>query len=442
MKQIFLGLILGLIFVCGCQKSEEGSPATPPPQRQIPPAKATSPQPAAALNTTALLRNPIQPTLVELPTAALPVWREARGNKPALVFLSQDPFLAPIPEQVRAEALNLVQDGTKQEMLTRVATPAADPLLLPSMALSAALEAGFFSRVVWVLPSKGGIDELQLKTFQEQLLGLGAVDQAEAASFTQTVPGTFAGTVRGVPFQAVHLDALPAIEAPIVLHLDLSYFLPLYQGEIKTPLYPLLAKTHLALRDKQWQAVAVTLSASNLNGVIPLASRFVAADAALIYREPGVLDGAMPPDWDTRARALYLENFFKKEEVRVLYEEMEQRLPKDASVKYALYQVLRQFKEGDKALVKLQEAVKLDKVYALEYLALADVAKEQNLPAQVQRMLTLANEAFPGNVFMQLRMAGFLKASGHAEMAEKLLADLRKQSWSAIYYPDMAKQLE
>jgi len=435
MKSLLVILGLALTVFCGC----ESKPTTPAEQTQ--PAKTTkSEQPQ--LQSSTLLRTTIEPTVVELPTAALPVWRAARGNKPVLVLLSQDPFLAPIPDQLRAEALKLIQEGPQKEILARVSTEAADPLLLPSMAVSAALEAGFFSRVVWVLPSKKAIDELQLKTFQEQLLGLGAVDQAEAASFTQTVPGTFAGTVRGVPFQAVHIDALPAIEAPIVLHLDLSYFVPLYQGEVKTPLYPLLAKIHTTLRDKQWRAVVVTISASNMSGAIPLTSRFVAADVARIYREPEVLDGAMPADWDARARALYLENFFKKEEVLALYEEMEKKAPNDASVKYALYQVLRQFKEGGKALEKLAQAVKLDKIYALEYLSLADVAKEQNLIAQVQRMLMLTNEALPDNVFLQLRLAGFLKANGQTEMAEKLLIELRKQPWSPVYYPDMAKKLE
>ena len=140
----------------------------------------------------------------------------------------------------------------------------------------------------------------------------------------------------------------------------------------------------------------------------------------------------MPAYWDARARALYLENFFKKEEVRTIYEEMEKKAPNDPSVKYALYQILRQFKEGDRALNYLAQAVKLDRVYALEYLTLADLAQEQNLPAQVQRMLMLASEAFPDNVFMQLRLAGFLKTSGHAEMAEKLLIKLRKQPWSPV----------
>ena len=67
--------------------------------------------------------------------------------------------------RLRAEALKLLQEAPQKEILARVATQAADPLLLPSMAVSAALEAGFFSRVVWVLPSKKAIDELQLKTF-------------------------------------------------------------------------------------------------------------------------------------------------------------------------------------------------------------------------------------------------------------------------------------
>lgn len=445
MKPIVFSLMLSLIFVCGCQNSDEGSPASPPQQRQAPPAKAISQQPSAplkALATQRLLMAPMTPQLVELPTAALSTWRTFQAQKPVLILLSQDPLLAPVPAELREEVSQLILGASPEQIDAGTDTTGPNPLLLPSMAVDAALEADLFSRVVWVLPSKSGADQLDLSLFQQQLLDLGAVDEAEATSFATTAPGVFSGMVRSTPFQAVHLDALPALDEPVVLHIDVSYFAPLYQGEIKTPLYPLLGRIHGTLRDTQWQVLGVTISSANLDGGIPLASRFLTNDIARLYREPDLLDAPLPKSWDLRARALYLENFFKKEEVRKLYEDMEAEAPEDPSIKYALYQVLRQFKEGDHALVKLNQAVALDPVYALEYLELANVAKEQNLADQVQRMLMLAVAAQPENVWLQLQLVGQLKANGQEEEADKLLTTLREQPWSPVYYPEMVKPLE
>ncbi|PLX78306.1 MAG: hypothetical protein C0614_08685 [Desulfuromonas sp.] len=393
-------------------------------------------------STITLLEQSLQPNLVELATGALPTWRKFRKEKPALVLFSQDPLLAPIPDELRAEVVELLLHGPSEQLKTRLDTTGPNPLLLPSMAVDAALEAGLFSRVVWVLPSKSGADQLDLSVFQSQLLDLGAVDQAEATSFTTTAPGVFSGMVRNIPFQAVHIDALPPLSSPIILHFDMTFVAPLYKGEIKTPLYTLLGQLHNTLRAQQWQALAVTVSAANLNGAIPLTSRFVASDISRFYQQPELLDAPLPSQWDKHGRALYLENFFKKEEVRKLYEEMETDNPEDPAVKYALYQVLRQFKEGDHALAKLNQAVALDPVYALEFLELANVAKEQNLTEQVQRMLMLAIAAQPENVWLQLQLVGQLKATGQEEEAEKLLQALREKPWSPVYYPEMVKQLE
>lgn len=435
MKRLLLLSFVFLILLPGCKDKPETATGTGGA------VKAEQPRPTP-LPTVHLLQQPLEPTVVELPTDALPTWRETSGNKSVLVLLSQDPLLAPLPAQLHDDTLQLVNTGSRKDFAARATPFTASPLLLPSMAVSAAIEAGYFSRVVWVLPAKVAVGEMSLETFRQQLRGLGAIDEAEAASFVQDTPGVFSGKVRGLPFQAVHPDALPTIAEPVVLHLDLSFFQPLYSGEIKTPLYPLLLQTLDRLRQKNWQAAAATLSFSNLSGQIPLASRFVGLELPLFFRDPTLFDKPLPTNLDLRARALYLENFFKKEEVRELYLKMEQAAPDDPSVKYALYGMARQFKEGDKALDYLRQAVKLDPVYAMEYLFLAELAKEQQLPEQVLRMVILARDAFPDNPFLQLHVAEQMLALGQRDHAVKLLQELEKLPWSPIYYPEIPEHLK
>lgn len=434
MKSSMLVLVLLLLFVPGCKDKNKENPA---PDIVAKPAQ-TLPTP---LPVSTLLQQPMEPVVVELPTEALPLWRESRENRPVLVFLSQDPLLARIPDPLRNETLTALGSTSRQELAPHLDPLRANPLLLPSMAVSAAIEAGYFSRVVWILPAKVGAEELSIETFRRQLRDLGALDEDEAASFIPEAPGVFSGKVQGLPFQAVHPDTLPTIAEPIVLHLDLSFFQPLYSGEIKTPLYPLLLQTLDRLRQKNWQAAAVTISLSNLAGHVPLTSRFVGPEIALFFRDPTLFEKPLPTNLDLRARALYLENFFKKEEVRDLYLQMEKTAPSDASVKYALYGMARQFKEGDKALDYLTQAVKLDRTYAQEYLTLANLAREQNLPEQVLRMLILARDAFPDNPFLQLHVAEQLLTAGQREHAIKMLQELEKLPWSPIYYPELPEHL-
>ncbi|MDT8442156.1 MAG: hypothetical protein RQ723_10890 [Desulfuromonadales bacterium] len=456
MKPFILFLCLTLALLTGCERDTAQPQQIPEKPLQQAPVATDGPigrepavAPAAEIEdirpefaAVRLLHDPAETILVELPTAALPFWRQKKESAPALVLLSQDPLLAPIPPALEQEVLQLLHDGTDAEILTRTAKPVADPLLLPSMAVSAAQRARLFSQVIWILPSKQAAEQLDLEIFLGQMLDLGAIDSAEADSFNETGLGMFAGVVGGLPFQAVHLDALPELTRPVVVHFDPSFLKPLYRGEIKTPLYPLLAELLGKLRDRNWQTVGASVSRSSLNGSIPLPSRFVSVDVARLFEEPRLFEADMPRTWDLRARALYLENFLKKEEVRELYEEMEARTPEDPSVKYALYQVLRQFKEVNAAMVKLDEAVRLDPVYALEYLSLAEIANEKNLVDQVERMLRLAVSAMPDHPFLQLRLAGYLQTTGQDEEAEKLLTKLREKPWSPVYYPDMVKQLD
>lgn len=407
------------------------------------PAEVASPvaTPEAPLITANLLQEPIEAVLIEGPGQVLPVWRRCRGAEPALVLFSAAPLLQPVPEALRDEVRNMLRTADDKEILERTDIDRPDPLLLPSMALDAALDAGLFAEVVWVLPSAAPPEELRLEVFRKQLLDFGAVDKAEAASLTLT-DGSFSGTVRGIPFRAVHPDALPAIERPVVLHIDQNFFPPLYMGEIKTPLYPLLYGTLAKIREANWQGCAATVARSTATGELPLDSRFIGTDLASLLSAPEQLDQPLPVFRKQRASALYLPNFFQNEKIRELYLEMETAAPEDASVKYGLYKIHRDLKKGNEALKYLEQAVSLDRAYAFEYLALAPVAEEKGLPDQALKMIRLAQTAMPGNPFISLEMAAHLIKLNHPEQALEILEELHSLSWSKVYYPDMSGHLE
>lgn len=439
--RILLAVLGSLFLLCACHQEQPNPSDTP--KKTLPPAKASvPPKPVPAeFKAFRLLDSPCTPAVVENPALALATWREFRPAAPTLLLLSNNPFLLPGPASLQAEIRNLLETAAPSELQRQATSLVADPVLLPAMAVRAALEQGYFSRLVWIFPSSDATLQLNLEQFRRQLLDAGLVSTTEAETL-QLANGTFHGRVAGIPFVAAPSTTLPKLQGAVVLHLDLSYLQRLYKGEIKTPLYPLLGQTLQSLQGAGYDALAVTLSLSNLEGGIPLASRFVGFDLATIFSQPAILKDGPPAHWAQRASALYLENFFKKDEVRDIYQKLEQRRPDDPSIKYALYSVSREFKEGDKALSYLADAVRIDPAYGLEYQVLAQLARDKNLPDQELRMLLLASNALPSNPFFKLAIAEQMLAGSQRDHAQKLLQELQQLPWSEIYYPDIAEHLQ
>lgn len=402
-----------------------------------PPAEGARPNSA---RTSRFLQESVQAKLVEYPTAALPVWRECRELRPTLVLLSNDPFLEPVPAQLRGEAARLLRQGPDGEILTRSIPYRSDPVLMPTMAVEAALQAGLFDRVVWILPTDAAKEKLSAEAFRKQLLDFGAIDEKEAKTL-KLKGSAFSGAINGVPWTVVPLSEFKGVEGPTVIHIDLSFLRPLYRNEIKTPLHPLIGSIFRTLQEAKLQTCGVTVSLSQLTRHVPLDTRFLGSTMASLVKNPAILEEGLPPNWDRRGQIFYLRNFFQKERIHQLALAMEKEDPKDPSVLYALYQSCRDMKDGDKALEILGRAVSLDKIYALEYLDLTEVAGSKGLPDEVLRMFGLAEKAFPDDPFITLDKARFLISAGKGREALSLIAKLKKLRWSQVYRADIQEVL-
>ena len=449
MNRFLLACILPLILLSGCENRREEATvptqetAVPSQETMVREQEATPPisstvAPAAA--TSRLFEDAVEAKLVEYPTRALPVWRQFRQQQPALLLISNNPFLSPTPELLRDEINALLTSRADTEIIKRTNFSAPDILIQPDMALSAALGAGLFSSVYWVYPSTLDIEKIGLDKFKEQMLTLGLLSPAEATSLHLN-DGSIQGHVRGVPFKAIHPKSLHSIKDPVVVHFDLSFFPSLYKGEIKTPLYSLIKETLNMLKAAAPQALAVTVSYSNLTSDLPLASRFIGPNLVSLMAQPALIDAKLPPLWELRRKALYLPNFFQADEINKLYLKMEQETPNDPSVKYGLYLNSRERKAGDQALNYLEKAVALDQTYGLEYLELASIATEKELPMQSLRMLRLATETFAENGFIALSLAQELLQNNQEEEARAIISRLETLPWSTTYYPGMPASL-
>lgn len=396
-------------------------------------------QPAAPAETTVLLQQPVKAVRFETATEALTLWRETAAAKPALLLASKNPQLQPIPDQISNRALATAQKASLEEIQRTGLATSVDPVILPNMALSAALDAGFFSKVFWVLPVSPGT-KVTLEPFLKKLLELGDINQMEADSFHQE-GNLFVGTIRGIPFIVSLLEQIPEISTPVILHFDIGFLGESYQNEIRTPLYQHTYKTLKHLSTLNLPTIAATISQSNLTGEVSLGARFLGPLIARLIKDPTLLDAPLSDSAKLRNRALYLINFFKKEEVLALYRKMVETNPQDASARYDLYQTLRQFNDPDKIFAALAEAVKLDPVYAVEYFDLADLALEKNNPLGALKMRRIASGFFPENTSLDIGIAELLIATGQPEKAKEILAELRKRPWSRVYHGNINERL-
>jgi len=388
---------------------------------------------------TNLLNEPTPVYRFETTAEALSVWRRAK-ERPTLLLLSNNPHLTPVPEEFRKKASILINNA-KAEYLALASTdrnPA--PLIFPGMAVDAAMRNGWFNNLAWALPVRDPSMEVSLEKFTEQLSQSGIANEEEQSSIELT-ERTFHGYLRNTPFRAAALPILQGLQQPVIVHIDLSYFQPLYKNEIATPLLDIVFNTLATLKKMHLQTLAVTFSYGHLDSKIALDVRFLGDIIAYLIEDPARLDRPIPVNWQRQRDSLYLSNFFKKEEVRELFLAQEKESPNEPWIKFNLYRSAAEHKEGTKALDYLAKAVALDPLYALEYSELSNMAYEKQRPDKALRMLKLASEAFPQDPFIKLQIAKLANEVGEQEYALEMLNKIRNLEWSDYYYPKMPQHI-
>lgn len=439
------GAIL-LLLSSGCDRPEakavtstpESSPTTNVATASPAPSTKPPSEVSSVAATVRLLHDPMELRRYEAPSQALQLWHSVRNNRPSLVLYANNPLLLSTNNFKVKDFLTQLEKQDPKDLLF----DNPNPLILPSMTLHAALEAGLFSSVYWIMPSSGEITDLSVDVFRRQMMQFRALSEDEAKSFTLR-NGVFSGTARGVPFHAVHPKADLNISGPVAFHFDLSYLASLYKGELKTRLYPLVYETLKHLRKQRVQTVSASFSYSQVTKDVPLGSRFLGDVFYQLFKQPQLLDEKLPEAWQKRADALYLPHMLIFEDARKILLQLAEAQSDDASIHYALYQISRESRSTSSVALKhLADAVERDPEYAYEYLYLAPQALEKGRPDEALRVLYLAHEAKPDNPMMALSLAQALVDQGQGDKAVPFLKQLQALNWSETYYPKMPIFLE
>lgn len=422
-----LALLTLALILCGCDK------------------KAPEPT-AAVLAPKELLkvpfRDPVIPQLFELPSGALSVWRKFGKYQPALMILTSHLLLDPIADSHRAGIDELLRSGTDAEIIRRGQLTVADPAFYSSEVVSIGIEKQLFSEIILVIPTTVDKDKVSLTDFQAQLINSNFLTKKESQSLTLQ-DGVISGTIRGIPLRIAHPDALPQIDKPIILHVDLGYFKNMYIDEVKTPLYALLFQMASKIRDKGYQALAVTMSFSHREIFdYSLETRFMLRDLAELLRNPQTLAGSIPRSWTLRSAALYARIMFLENKAKELTAQAAMADPSDPAAVYMQALELLQQKRLQEGFTALDRAVALDPGYGLAYEQLATHGLEIGQQGRSIELLNKAVKIFPENPFLRLDLADLLIQGGQGAKALPLLENLSRLPWSKTFYSNIPAQLE
>lgn len=431
--------------VTNAEKPAAATPATdaPPGEKpgSLPAAPTAAGRPASQHAILAPFREPLEPNSFELASGALTVWRTYASAKPKLLLFASHPLLNPIPKELQSDIARLIASASDQQLIRRGGASASDTLLVSPQTVSAAISAGLISELVVALPRKEKPNRETLERFRALATSSGFLTEREGATL-HLAGATITGTVRGLPLRIVHPEALPKLDGPLIVHIDLSYFRELYNNEVKTPIYDLIHDFATSIREIGYRPVAITLSFSNQEVGLALPSRFVIRDVADLLRNPEYLKGGAPASWTRRAAAMYASVMLDQAKAVELAELAAKETPDDAAALFDLALVRFQQARADEGFALLDRAVALDRGYALAYIELADRGQEMGQWRKSFELLQKAVTVFPDNDELRVRLAGDLIQRGRSPEARPILEQLLKQTWSPHYHPGMVETLD
>lgn len=428
-KLTILSLVFATLFF-GCEQKAETTNVVSPTRQTI----------ALELpSTKKIFEEPGKSHLFELPSEALQVWRHVKSVKPPLVLFSIHPFLDPVVNQLQSGITDLIGTGQADDFYKRGSYFRADPLLLTTQTVSAAIDNELFSEIIWVLPTRSSVGELSLETFQKQVTDAGFLTGPEAEQLVLS-DGVFRGKIRSLPFRAVHPDRIPAIPVPVVIHFDTGFFKGLFKNEVATPLYDLVHLTVMRIMQSDLNVLAATFSYSTEEEAFSPDVRFLITDLAQMVENSKLIQ-KMPESWKLHAEAMYVGNMYMTSKARETIEAAFVADPDNPGVIFALARVRFQQGRPEEALTLIDKAVEFDPGYAIAYRLLAEKALANNQPGKALDFQRELINYYPENPFMKLSEVDTLIKLGRPEEAVRVLQELEKLPWSPVFHPTAKQDL-
>jgi Tfp pilus assembly protein PilF len=336
---------------------------------------------------------PPRTSFVEAPQQALELWSRHGLRHKTLVLLSERAGITPFDKQTTARVIELMQNSGWDRLLSRdYPTPVRYPVT-PQNFLYIAHEAGIIDKVYWVPPTKVSVGSEPLDKFKD-FLGESGVPKVDLAGLKQT-KDSIQGKMGGVPVFIYSLKDLPRIKEDALLMIDISFFPPLYENEVKTPLLDLFGGTMNTLGGKGIPVSEAVVSYST--DIVTIEHRFLGGYAGTFLLNPEKLKDGPPQTWALRSQAMYNETFFQTDDVLQSYVDAVKLDPGDASLRFALAKTFFSNKDLEGLRKEMEQAVGLDKGYYPAYIDFADYFHTNGMDKDAEYFLIRAAEANPSD---------------------------------------------
>jgi tetratricopeptide (TPR) repeat protein len=200
-----------------------------------------------------------------------------------------------------------------------------------------------------------------------------------------------------MPVYIYSLKNLPKVKEDALLMIDISFFMPLYENEVKKPLLDIFGGLMNTLGEKDIPVSEAVVSYSTYMDEVPLEYRFLGGYVGTFLSHPEKLKDGPPQTWELRSQAMYNETFFQTDDVVQSYVDAVKLDPEDASLRYALANAFFSNKDLEGLRKELEQAVGLDKGYYQAYLTFANYFHSNKMDKDAEYFLQRAAEANPSD---------------------------------------------
>lgn len=380
-------------------------------------------------------------SLTEYATGALPILKEF-NSPPTLIYLSGDPLLKPAPESLETDINSLLQNSSRNDFDRKGSPRSAELLILQNQTVRVALQHDVVEQVTWVPPTQTAEETISLEFLRNALVNNGSLSDVESATFSTAADNSLSGQINSHPFKVTTIHNLPVNDSPSLVMIDLSYFLSIYEDEIKTPIFPMVHTIINNLLTKNPGIEKFVISYSTGYGDVPLQLRFLGPVLATLAADPTLLDQPSPTNWRRLSKNIYMLNFHQVEEIWENALLMTKTEPNNPAWHYNLYESYNLLKMPKKALTALDSAARIDPGYTLEILGMARERLRNNDYLAGIELLTRAHDLSVEQEFIKLDLAIAHLQAGNIKKALSIVDELEKLSWSPTYFPNIPATLE
>jgi len=252
------------------------------------------------------------------------------------------------------------------------------PVLERGGVVNLGLMAGFFKKVIWVMPTMSKDGTVSLEEVRRFLIGRRRYPASMLKSLKQV--GTHVeGDIAGVPVTITSLKALDVGSVgTVAVDIDLAY---LQSFKMIDPSYKMGTASALdflrELAAKNIRTNIVTVNLSNQNGICPLDIRYFGDLIADVLASPEMLRDKLSERWTLMMKAEKLLNEGKYEDAAKTYDEITNSYPNFAGAFFARAVAEGFARNGLASRKALLEAMKLDSGYLSGFFQLARVLAAQ-----------------------------------------------------------------